>query len=100
MFFSSMNNLTAINWESYDDISRMSLEVMFHQYYKSNFDARFRFVDITPSSKVDLKEWIEVDNDDVTIKKKIKRAKNIYKERPSASSRFTDQAPFILESID
>lgn len=97
MFFSSMNSLTALNWESYDDITRMSLEIMFHQFYKSNSDPQYRYVDITPSSKIDLKEWVELDNDDATIKKRIKRAKNHFKERPLQSVRFTDASPFVLD---
>lgn len=85
---SSFNTNSAQNWESYDDITRISLEIMFHQYYKSNSDVRFRFVDIDPTKQVDLKEWVEVDNDDKKLKKKIKRVKNQYKTRPSDSKRF------------
>lgn len=91
-----MTTLRGQVWESYDDITRMSLELMFHQYYKSNFDAIYRYVDISPNTKIDLKEWIEVDNDDTTIKKRIKRMKMNYKERPAKSVRFSDPTPFVL----
>ena len=63
-FFSNLSSKTAINWESYDDITRIGLEIMFHQYYKSNFDGKYRYVSINPSFKIDLKEWYEIDNDD------------------------------------
>ena len=80
-----MNNLTTVrsnSWDCYDDITRMSLELMFHQYFKSNSDQKYRYVDINPNCKVDLKEWVEVDNDDQFVRKRIKRVRINYRERP------------------
>ena len=95
-----MSNLTTVrsnNWHSYDDITRMSLEITFHSYFKSNSDQKYRFVDINPNCKVDLKDWVEVDNDDNFIRKKIKRVKINYRERPKLSKRYTDSNPFLMD---
>ena len=95
-----MSNLTTVrsnNWHSYDDITRMSLEITFHSYFKSNSDLKYRYVDINPNCKVDLKDWVEVDNDDNFIRKKIKRVKINYRERPKLSKRYTDSNPFLMD---
>lgn len=53
----------------------MCIEIGLHKFYKSNFDSKYRYVDINANSRIDLKEWIEIDNDDANMKKKIRRIK-------------------------
>lgn len=65
----------ACDWSSYDDITCMCIEIGLHKFYKSNFDSKYRYVDINANSRIDLKEWIEIDNDDANMKKKIRRIK-------------------------
>lgn len=84
------------DWEFYDDITRISLEIMFHLFYKNNFDEEYRFVDISPKRQIDLKNWVEIDHDDDSFKRKIKRVKEQIKVRPVASPKFMDADPFIL----
>ena len=88
--------MRATGWDNYDDITRMCLEFAFHQYFRSQSNPKHRYVDINPSNKVDLKEWVEVDNDDNYLRKRIKRVNISYRERPKKSKRFTDEAPFLI----
>lgn len=54
----------SIEWASYDDITCLSIEIGLHQFYKSNFDPKRRYIEINSSFKVDMKDWVEIDNDD------------------------------------
>ena len=100
--FSSVGSKKAkqtTNWSSYDDITCMTIELGFHQYFNTNFDEEYRYVEINPSYRVDLKEWVEVDNDDCSKKRRVRRAGfKISKQRPATSVRFTDPEPFLLLS--
>lgn len=78
----------------------MCIEIGLHKFYKSNFDTKNRFVDINPSYKIDIKEWVEVDNDDQHIKRRIKRIKKDKRSRPLDSTRFTSSEPFTLLDKD
>lgn len=68
---------TRSQWCSYDDITAMCIEIGQKQYYNSNNDTKKKLIQINPSFQVDLKEWMEVDNDDVKVSKRIRRVKNL-----------------------
>ena len=78
----------------------MCIEIRLHQFYKSNFDNKHRYVDINQNYKIDLKEWAQIDNDDSSQRKKIKRGKNLAKERAETSTRFIDSSHFVLTDKD
>lgn len=85
-----------LEWCSYDDITCMCIEIGLHKFYKSNFDPKNRYIDVNPNYKVDIKEWVEVDNDDQNVKKRIRRLKKEKRHRPQGSQRFVSAQPFIL----
>ena len=68
---------TGTHWVCYDDITCMCIELNYHKYLKTNHNKDHQFVAIHPNYKIDLKEWIQIDNDDKSIKRKIKRGKNL-----------------------
>ena len=72
------------------------IELSFHQYYKSNFHPQKRFMEISSNTRIDLKDWVEIDNDDHAIKKRIKRGRQVLRQRPPDSDRFRDPNPFRL----